>query len=111
MGHLIYGVAPAINIDDRTLQHLRSVIVAKLRRDESFIFTRGDEPSTDGAADGQDGGHYGSVWISKAASLYFSFEKQPDGPLNPEWLHLLADMANSIEGLRSSPEPARRLTA
>ena len=111
MGHLIYGVAPAINIDDRTLQHLRSVMVAKLRRDESFIFTWGDEPSTDGAENGQDSGQYGSVWISKAASLYFSFEKQPAGKLNPEWLRLLADMANSIEGLRPAPEPPRQLTA
>lgn len=111
MGHLIYGVAPAIIIDDRTLQHLRSVIVTKLRRDESFTFTWGDEPDADGAEDGRDGGQYGSVWISKGASLYFSFEEKPDGALNPEWLRLLADTANSIEGLRPVSEPSRRATA
>jgi hypothetical protein len=108
MGHLIYGIAPAIDIDDRTLRHLQAVIVTKLRRDESFVFHWGDENAVHGD-DALEGprGQYGSVWISKGASLYFSFDTAPDGPLNPIWLQQLADVANSTGGLRALPEPVR----
>lgn len=105
MGHLIYGVAPAINIDDRTLQHLRAIIVTKLRRNESFVFTWGDEPDVHGDDAMKSGGQYGSVWISSASSLYFSFDAQPDGDLNKQWLQQLADIAGSTTGLRPLPEP------
>lgn len=106
MGHLIYGIAPAIDIDDRTLRHLHAVIVTKLRRDESFVFSWGEETTVHGDdALGETVGPYGSVWISKAASLYFSFETPLDGPLNPVWLQLLADAAHSTGGLRALPEP------
>ncbi|MCM3696610.1 DUF7882 family protein [Microbacterium oleivorans] len=108
MGHLIYGVAPAINIDDWTLHHLRSVIVTKLRRDESFVFSWGDEPTVHGddATGGAATGQYGSVWISKASSLYFSFERPLDRPLNRRWLTELAELAASSGGLRPVDEPA-----
>ncbi|MGZ0069952.1 DUF7882 family protein [Microbacterium arborescens] len=107
MGHLIYGVAPAINIDDRTLQHLRLVIVTKLRRDESFSFTWDNEPAVrgDDALEGSSG-RYGTVWLSKASSLYFSFDAEPDQSLNKRWLELLAESAQSAAGLRIVPEPA-----
>lgn len=40
MGTLFYGDNRfAIGIDDRSLAHLQLVILAKLRRDESFSFT------------------------------------------------------------------------
>lgn len=107
MGHLIYGVAPAINIDDWALQHLRMVIVTKLRRDESFMFTWGSEPDTHGD-DGTERaeGQHGSVWISRASSLYFSFTAPPAQALNRQWLTALNEAANSASGLRLVPEPA-----
>lgn len=108
MGHLIYGVAPAIVIEDRLLQHLRAVMVTKLRRDESFTFTWGDEPDVDGDAALEKKGQYGSVWVSKSSSLYFSFDGPAVGPLNPEWLQLLSDAAHGSAGLRPLPEPAGR---
>ena len=108
MGHLIYGVAPAIIIEDRALQHLRAVIVTKLRRDESFVFTWNDEPTTDGDDSSPDGGEYGSVWISKSSSLYFKFDTPLTDPLNSDWLQLLADSAQSVTGLRPLPEPGPR---
>lgn len=106
MGHLIYGVAPAINIDDRTLRHLRAVIVTKLRRDKSFSFTWNDEPAVHGddALDGKSG-RWGTVWISKASSLYFAFDSEPHGPLNQSWLKAMADDATGAIGLRPIPEP------
>ncbi len=108
MGHLIYGVAPAIIIEDRLLQHLRTVIVTKLRRDESFTFTWGDEPGVGGDAALEKEGQYGSVWISKSSSLYFSFDEPPVAPLNPEWLQRLSEAAHGSTGLRPLPEPAAR---
>jgi hypothetical protein len=44
MGKLIYGIAPAIEIEDRGLRHLQLAIMTKLRRDERFTFSWGDEP-------------------------------------------------------------------
>ncbi len=105
MGHLIYGVAPAINIDDRMLHHLRAVIVTKLRRDESFSFTWDDEPSVHGDDAVSGRGVHGTVWISKSTSLYFAFDGPHEGPLNPAWLRVLADSANGNAGLRPLPEP------
>lgn len=108
MGHLIYGVAPAINIDDWALEHLRTVIVTKLRRDESFSFSWDNEAQVHGDDALDVPGLHGTVWISKGASLYFSFDDKRDRPLNRRWLEELASAANSSAGLRLVPEPAER---
>lgn len=105
MGHLIYGVAPAIAIDDWALEHLRFVIVTKLRRDESFSFNWENEPDVDGDVTRASPGVYGTVWISKSSSLYFSFDKPRAHDLNRHWLDALARAANSSSGLRLVPEP------
>jgi hypothetical protein len=105
MGHLIYGIAPAIQIDDWGLEHLRVVIVTKLRRDESFSFNWDNEPNVHGDDAIAHPGLHGTVWISKSSSLYFSFDHERTKPLNRKWLTLLADSANSGAGLRLLPEP------
>jgi len=105
MGHLIYGVAPAIAIDDWALEHLRFVIVTKLRRDESFSFNWENEPDVHGDDAREAPGIYGTVWISKGSSLYFSFDKPRARDLNRAWLDALAASANSSSGLRLVPEP------
>ena len=105
MGHLIYGVAPAIRIDDRALEHLRTVIVTKLRRNESFSFNWEDEPDVGGDDALEKRGIYGTVWVSKSSSLYFSFDTPPGQPLNRKWIATLMDAANSTSGLRLVPEP------
>ncbi|MFG6504370.1 hypothetical protein [Microbacterium sp. P05] len=105
MGHLIYGTAPAINIDDRGLEHLRVVIITKLRRDESFSFNWDDEPRVHGDDALKTPGLRGTVWISKSSSLYFAFDGPNERPLNRKWLSALADSANSGSGLRLVPEP------
>ena len=110
MGHLIYGVAPAIRINDRALEHLRLVITTKLRRNESFSFSWDDEP---GAVqdDALPGGscHHGAVWLSRSSSLYFQFDGPMDEPINREWLNLLAQSADSAAGLHLVPEPEPRV--
>jgi hypothetical protein len=105
MGHLIYGVAPAIEIDDWALEHLRVVIVTKLRRNESFSFNWDNEPHIHGDDALDKPGLRGTVWISKSSSLYFSFDSTGDRALNKKWLGALADAANSGGGLRLVPEP------
>jgi hypothetical protein len=105
MGHLIYGVAPAIRIEDRDLRHLQAVIVTKLRRNESFSFSWdaetivGEDPAI------PEDGHHGTVWISPSASLYFSYDRVQDGPLNMAWLQALSAAASGNSGLRLLPEP------
>lgn len=106
MGHLIYGVAPAIDIDDWGLRHLQAVMLTKLRRDESFSFSWDEEPGVGGDDALPVPGRHGTVWISKSSSLYFSFDRPRDKPLNGRWLALLAHEANSSQGLRLSPEPS-----
>jgi hypothetical protein len=107
MGSLIYGVAPAIEISDRALRHLQVVIVAKLRRQESFQFSWDGEPDVPGDESAPHNGRHGSVWISQGSSLYFSFDASLTEPLNREWIELLTRAASSPGGLRVLPEPAR----
>jgi hypothetical protein len=38
MGSFVYDRCPAVEIDDRALAHLQTVILDKLRRNESFAF-------------------------------------------------------------------------
>ncbi len=105
MGYLIYGVAPAIEIDDWGLQHLQAVIITKIRRDESFSFSWDDEPDVAGDETSPGPGTHGTVWISKSSSLYFSFNGPRDRPLNKKWLAQLAHAAGGTTGLRLLPEP------
>lgn len=105
MGHLIYGLAPAVAIDDRALQHLRAVMVTKMRRDESFSFTWNNETNVHGDDALDKPGLYGTIWVSKSSSLYFSFDQAPSASLNRAWLEALAESASSTVGLRLVPEP------
>jgi hypothetical protein len=107
VGHLIYGVAPAIRINDRALRHLQAVVIAKLRRNESFSFDWAAEPDIDGDDAIEKSGEFGSVWISQSASLYFSYDKATDDSLNMAWLKLLSDTVASTGRLRLLPEPSK----
>jgi hypothetical protein len=98
VGKFIYGT-PAISVefDDRVLAHLKLVIVAKLRRNESFTFSW--EYSTN-----QGSGH-SSIWLHPAIALQFDFYGKKDPTLNREWLEELVQLANTPAGLRIVPEP------
>lgn len=105
MGQLIYGVAPAIEIDDWALRHLQAVMITRLRRNESFGFSWEGEPSAGPDTRVQESGRHGSVWVSQASSLYFSYDGPQERPLNSAWLQILSAAANSNTGLRVLPEP------
>lgn len=96
MGQLHYGSPPeSFDLDDRALAHVELVVIAKLRRNESFALT----------LDRADGGRE-SMWVSPAATLRFSLTDPPT-EINREWLDQLMDSANTTAGLRVTPEPTR----
>ena len=99
MGKFIYG-APSISvdIDDRVLAHLKVVIVAKLRRGESFTF------SWHKTADSGSG--HSSVWLNPSVPLEFDFVGSKAPTLNKAWLEELVHLANSPAGLRITAEPS-----
>jgi hypothetical protein len=106
MGSLIYGVAPAIRIDDRVLRHLQAVIIGKLRRGETFSFNWDQEPGVGEDEATDDAAAHGTIWVSAASHLYFRYDGPREGhALNRQWLELLMQESNSPGGLRVIPEP------
>ena len=98
MGTFTYGM-PSIEVelDDRVLAHVKAVITAKLRRNESFTFTWEDP-------EGDELTHH-SVWLDSSIPLQFELPGKVDPPLNREWLELLTRTASEPGGLRIVPEP------
>ncbi|BDZ47423.1 hypothetical protein [Naasia aerilata] len=111
MGYLIYGVAPAIEIEDRVLRHLQLVIIQKLRRNESFAFNWDQEPQVGvgaghgGPIDLEEASH-GSIWISQHSLLYFRYSGKRENHYNPTWLEAMMQATYRTEGLSVVPEPA-----
>ncbi len=96
MGSLHYGSPPAtFELDDRTLAHVELVVLAKLRRDESFALTI-DQPK----------GGRSTIWVSASATLRFDLGSASH-EINREWLDELIDSANTTAGMRVVPEPAK----
>lgn len=98
MGTLVYGNSNLeIEFDDRVLAHLQAVIVAKLRRDEGFLFSWKDEP---GVGDGRS-----CIWMHRSIPLYFKYPVSQPPAVNRLWLEALTVSANSPGGLRIVEEP------
>lgn len=94
MGQLLYGSPPeSFEFDDRTLAHVEIVVVAKLRRHESFSLVM---PKDDGSRV--------SVWVHPSATLQFRYE-DAGHEINRAWLEELVDSANTPAGLKVTPEP------
>ena len=95
MGSLHYGSPPAsFQLDDRTLAHVELVVLAKLRRNESFALT------IDEAKGGRS-----TIWINASSTLRFEFAAQ-GADINREWLEELIDSANTTAGMKIVPEPS-----
>ncbi|GGH36439.1 DUF7882 family protein [Microbacterium album] len=97
MGALIYDTTgPPITIDDRALSHLKVVIIAKLRRQESFsVSWRHPE--------GQDGGRT-TIWLNPSMAIRFVFDDPHPPELNRRWLAEMAESANMLGGVTLSEE-------
>ncbi len=96
MGKFIYGAtAVSVDIEDRTLAHLRVAIMTKLRRSESFMF------------DVEVGGGNGrrSFWLNPAIPIQFHFFGSRAPRLNRVWVDELLIAASSPTGLSITPEP------
>ena len=93
MAQLLYGSPPtAFDVDDRTLAHVEVVVMAKLRRNESFAYSieQSEQART-------------TIWIGVHSDLQFVYD-QPRPAINREWLERLVDSANSTQGLRVMTE-------
>jgi hypothetical protein len=98
VGKLIYGTPSiAVDFDDRALAHLKIVILAKLRRAESFAFSW---DYTVAAGSGNT-----TVWMHPTIPLQFDFLGNRQPQLNRLWVEALVTLANSPSGLRVIPEP------
>jgi hypothetical protein len=99
MGTLIYGpAAKELEIDDRTLAHVQAVIIAKLRRGESFAFNWQKTVN--------EGSGHVTIWIHPGIYIEFLFFGSKHIQLGRKWVKELMMTANSVGGLKMVPEPA-----
>jgi hypothetical protein len=99
LGTLSYGPSlKPIAIEDRDLAHLQAVMIAKLRRGESFSFTW--ERSS------EFGSGHSVLWMHPAMHLEFTFHGSKRVPLNRVWIEALMDRANGPGGLELVAEKA-----
>jgi hypothetical protein len=96
MGRFIYDtVANGVDIDDRTLAHLRIVVMNKLRRSEPFMFD----------VEIGDGSGRRSFWIHPSVPLQFHFFGSRNPRINRVWVEELMQAASGPSGLSILPEP------
>ena len=99
MGVLYYGASSdPVRLDDRTLAHLKTVIIAKLRRQEGSTVTC-QPPAGEGAG-------RVVIWIHPAIPLRFEFDETEPPDLNRDWLERLATSANLHGGITLVEEHA-----
>jgi hypothetical protein len=108
VGKFIYGSdAYEVEMDDRTLAHVKVAMFTKLRRNESFSFSWHVD------VDGGSGRH--SIWISPASSVHFHFFGNRPPVLNRAWIRQMVNAANDgdlrlmeepLEGTQLTPEPS-----
>ena len=91
MGHLTYAGSTQYEIEDRMLAHVKAVVSAKLRRQESFLLSW--------AVDAHAGSGRVSIWMSPSTPLEFRFSGSRVPQLNGAWLEALMEIANSTRGL------------
>ncbi|MDI9890433.1 DUF7882 family protein [Microbacterium sp. IEGM 1404] len=97
MGKFIYDGNIKVDFEDRLLAHLQAVIMAKVRRGESFPFTWKDDISI--------GGGRTTAYIHPNVSMVFKYHGSRNPQLSSTWLHALTYNANSGRGLYVIPEP------
>jgi len=96
MGRFIYDTnANSVDIDDRTLAHLRIVMMNKLRRSEPFMFD----------VEIGDGSGRRSFWIHPSVPIQFHFFGSRQPRVNRRWIEQLMLSASGPNGLTILPEP------
>lgn len=97
MGTFNYDSVLKVDFEDRVLAHIQIVIGAKLRRGESFYLSWRDD---DAIGDGRT-----TVWVHPSLPLVYKYNGGKMPRINPAWIHLLTESANSNSGLQILPEP------
>lgn len=98
MGAIVYGGGDRrVELDDRTLAHVKSVVVTKLRRQESFTLS-----CIEGLGDDS---RRTSLWIHPSIPLEFEFADSARPELNLAWLNALMVSTNGSGDLWVDPEP------
>ncbi len=99
MGYLYYGAdAHAIEIEDRSLAHLRVALLSLLRAGRSVAFTC-TRPK-------EVGGGRESLWITPTTDLRFRFRGSRAPQLNECWIRAIIATNDSAAGLQLIPECA-----
>jgi hypothetical protein len=97
VGKLVYGSASReLELDDRTLAHVKAVTVMKLRRNESFTLSWQHSVEA--------GGGRVSIWVHPSIPLQFEFNEEQRPELNRAWLEALMQDTNKTGDLRISAE-------
>jgi hypothetical protein len=97
MGRFIYDTAAnSVDVDDRTLAHLRIVVMNKFRRSESFMFD----------VEIGDGSGRRSFWMDPSVPVQFHFFGSRQPRINRAWVEELMRAASGPNGLTIVPEPA-----
>jgi hypothetical protein len=96
MGTFIYDTpSNHVELDDRTLMHLRIVVMNKLRRSEPFMFE----------VQMHDGSGHRSYWLHPGVPLQFVFFTNHPMHINRVWIEALMESASGPNGLTILPEP------
>lgn len=105
MGRSIYDNGQKIELEDRALRHLHTVLTSKLRRGEPFSLSWKDDHST--------GGGRTTVWIHADSNLIYRYHGSRQPEINRAWVNALAQIAiaNSRSGLYLVQEPAASTSA
>ena len=98
MGRFIYDtMANSVDIDDRTLAHLRIVVMNKLRRTEAFMFD----------VEVGDGSGRRSFWMHPSVPIQFHFFGSRNPRINRAWVEDLMQAASGPNGLDDHPRAGR----
>lgn len=98
MGFLHYGQSDfTIAIEDRTLAHVKVVILTLLRDGQSVAFTLA-HPMSDGS--GRE-----TIWITPSSELRFQFLGSRPPRLNTAWIAEMLRVAAGQSGLHVTDEP------
>ncbi|HAN23789.1 MAG: ATP-dependent DNA ligase [Microbacterium sp.] len=96
MGTMFYGNGGGIQVDDRTLEHLRLAVATRLRRGESFMVSMPvDEPGL---------GSRRNLWVSPAIPLQFIAAGSRMPSLNRLWIQAMGESEDSTGTLTVMPE-------
>lgn len=105
MGYLMYQ-GQSVEFEDRTLAHVQTIVIDKLRHGESFAFSWTDPVSA--------GSGRGCLWLHPRTDLMFRYSGSRMPTLNRDWLEILHLKADSNQGLmldEKATEPEEHVRA